>query len=81
MTVSISSPYTEVFIYDGYGGIARLELDWDQDAIFERGNLEDGYGSIEEHFINKEYSWYPSLSDCVYDIDPFTHLQLKGKRN
>ncbi|MEK4006441.1 hypothetical protein [Paenibacillus sp. FSL H3-0333] len=81
MNIVLDSSYTEVFTIDGYGGITMLELDWEQDAIFERGNLEDRYGSIEEYFIKKEYPWYSSLSDCAYDIDPFTHLQLKSKGN
>lgn len=74
--MKLTKKYTNVFTKDGYGGITMLELDWGQDVIFERGDLNDGYSSIIDHFKNKERHWYESLMDCLLDVKEFTKIEV-----
>jgi len=65
-----------VYANDGYGGIVQIELDWEQDVTWERGELNDGYDSIEDYFNNKTEDWYESIKDCLYEQDPFTEIDV-----
>lgn len=65
-----------VYTFDGYGGISALELDWQQDCIFEKGDLNDAYGTIEDHFEYAEFAWYPTLYDCVNQINGYTEIEV-----
>lgn len=67
-----------VFAKDGYGGIIMIELDWQQDCTWERGDLNDGYHSIEDYFENTRDKWYDSLEDCVTGRDPYTEITYNG---
>lgn len=76
MSKVLDENVTSVYASDGYGGIAMLELDWDQDIIWERGELNDAHESIEDHFINKTDKWYETLIDCVNELNEFTEIEL-----
>lgn len=48
-----------VYADDGYGGIKRIELDWENNVSFSYGELNDDYESLQDLFEELE---------CVLDI-------------
>lgn len=39
---------------DEYGGVARYELDWKQDIVWERGRFCDHWETIADFFLDTE---------------------------
>jgi hypothetical protein len=48
-----------VFAADGYGGIQKIKLDWENNVSFSYGELNDDYESLQDLFEELE---------CVLDI-------------
>ncbi|GFN32485.1 hypothetical protein [Paenibacillus xylaniclasticus] len=63
-----------VFAQDDCGGIVKIELDWQQDVTWERGELNDGYESIEDYFNSTLNAWYSCISDCISGDYPYTEF-------
>jgi len=74
----LSGGVKEVYTDDGYGGISMLELNWIQDVIFERGDLNDAHESILEHFENRSHDWYQTKRDCCMDDSPYTIINFNS---
>ncbi|GMX64547.1 hypothetical protein Elgi_38160 [Paenibacillus elgii] len=66
---------TNIYAWDDYGGIVVIELDWQQDVTWERGELNDGYSSIQDYFNNKTSKWYETIEDCFNKVSHFTGIE------
>ncbi|WCK57129.1 hypothetical protein PP175_28485 (plasmid) [Aneurinibacillus sp. Ricciae_BoGa-3] len=72
-TLALNESIRQVFAKDGYDGIVKLTLDWEQGVIREREQLKDGFGSIQEHFKHRKTGWHPTFYDAVNGTNEYTH--------
>lgn len=75
--MKLTKEITNVFAWNDYGGIDAIELDWQQGCTWENGELNDGYGSIEEYFNDTRVKWYESIEDCVSKTNAFTSIEVE----
>jgi hypothetical protein len=73
--MKLNNETTCIYTDDGYGGVVQLELDWNQDVTWERGELNDGFDSIVDCFENRTSKWYSSIFDWFHEMDEFTEIE------
>lgn len=65
---------TEIYVSsDHSSGFDYCELDWEQNVVWQEGELQDGFSSIEEFIKYKKY-FYLSKEDAFSEINKVYYI-------
>lgn len=71
--MKLTKDYHEVFERDDYGGITRIELDWNQDCYYIRNEYNGSISADLYYYLDL----YPTLIDAaIQSTEKFTEREL-----